>query len=73
MSERALKVLASADAVLTAQPGEANIKDFYRSIVTAHKQDTDERKFNIEAIYKTVLLFVSNEDFASCLDFVATE
>ena len=69
LSERALSILNSSDAIMTTQPDDLDVKELFTKILAAYKADQEaprKERRKYENLLETVIYFVSEDDFARC-------
>jgi len=69
LSERALSILNSSDAIMTTQPDDLDVKELFKKILAAYKADQEaprKERRKYENLLETVIYFVSEDDFERC-------
>jgi len=69
LSERALQIINSSDAIMTIQEPDFDVKALFKKLVEVYKEDQEQEnksKCKYENILQTVIFFVNQDDFDRC-------
>jgi hypothetical protein len=69
LSERALQIINSSDAIMTIQDPDFDVKALFKKLVEVYKEDQEQEnksKCKYENILQTVIFFVNQDDFDRC-------
>ena len=76
LSERALSILNSSDAIMTTQPDDLDVKELFKKILAVYKADQEapaKERRKYENLLETVIYFVSEDDFERCTKPIQTK